>query len=115
MSVIKNYLNNTIFHQIKNKSILDIRSEVERFQKIRSDNSRYAIWKYLASISLNHQISKMGSLEFLFTVMKEAGVPKQTIHDTRKELIKIMEYAKTSQTSKCYDINKRVTKKKFAA
>ena len=53
----------------------------------------------------------MGSLEFLFTVMKEAGVPKQTIHDTRKELIKIMEYAKPSQASKCYDINKRVTKK----
>ena len=45
--------------------------------------------------------------------MKEAGVPKQTIHDTRKELIKIMEYIKP-KASKCYDINKRVTKK-FAA
>lgn len=110
----KNYLNNTIFHQIKNKSILDIRSEVERFQKIRSDNSRYAIWKYLASISLNHQISKMGSLEFLFTVMKEAGVPKQTIHDTRKELIKIMEYAKPAkQVSVMTLINE--LQKKFAA
>jgi hypothetical protein len=107
-------LNNTIFHQIKNKSILDIRSEVERFQKIRSDNSRNAVLKYLVSISLNHQISKMGSLEFLFTVMKEAGVPKQTIHDTRKELIKIMEYAKPAkQVSVMTLINE--LQKKFAA
>ena len=110
----KNYLNNTIFHQIKNRSILDIRSEVERFQKIRSDNSRNAVWKYIAAISLNHQISKMGSLEFLFAVMKEAGVPKQTIHDTRKELIKVMEYAKPSkQVSVMTLINE--LQKKFAA
>ncbi|MGB5031059.1 MAG: hypothetical protein WBO76_03035 [Saprospiraceae bacterium] len=110
----KNYLNNTIFHQIKNKSILDIRSEVERFQKIQSDNSRYVPYKYLVSISLNHQISKMGSLEFLFTVMKEAGCSRSNISETRKELIKVMEYAKPAkQVSVMTLINE--LQKKFAA
>ena len=109
----KNYLNNTIFHQIKNRSILDIRSEVERFQKIRSDG-RNAAFKYLVSISLNHQISKMGSLEFLFTVMKEAGCSRANISETRKELIKVMEYAKPAkQVSVMTLINE--LQKKFAA
>lgn len=109
----KSYLNNTIFHQIKNKSILDIRSEVERFQKIRSDG-RNAAFKYLVSISLNHQISKMGSLEFLFTVMKEAGCSRANISETRKELIKVMEYAKPAkQVSVMTLINE--LQKKFAA
>ena len=44
----KNYLNNTIFHQIKNKSILDIRSEVERFQKLDQIIVVMQFGKYLA-------------------------------------------------------------------
>lgn len=109
----KSYLNNTIFHQFKDKSILDIRSEVERFQKIRLDG-RNAVWKYIAAISLNHQISKMGSLEFLFAVMKEAGCSRANISETRKELIKVMEYAKPAkQVSVMTLINE--LQKKFAA
>ena len=109
----KNYLNNTIFHQFKNKSILDIKSEVERFQKIRSDG-RNAVLKYLVAVTLTHQISKMGSLEFLFTVMKEAGCSRANISETRKEIIKIMEYAKPAkQVSVMTLINE--LQKKFAA
>lgn len=111
----KNYLNNTIFHQIKNRSILDIKSEVDRYEKIRIETkNRNTALKYLLSISLPYSVSKMGSLEFVFIVMKEAGVPKQTIHDTRKELIKIMEFSKPAkQVSVKTLINE--LQKKFAA
>lgn len=111
--VYNEYLNTKLFrNQIESQMVIDFDTEVQILSNFKNQG-RNAVFNWLSVKGIEYFV-KMGSLESIFKIMKEAGFTRQQIH---KERTKVLGLLSASMDTTIIDVKTLISelKQTFAA